>query len=141
MRPTDDIYSTRARAATRSRVRRNAKRIAKQTPKRVSLALPRWVPVAASLSLVVAIVATINFRAYTELREEEKQNIELNQQVQQMTTENLGLQEEIHYMKTDSRTIEREAKKYGLVPRKSNSSRAGEIESAEGSTNRQKPTQ
>jgi cell division protein FtsL len=138
MRPTDDI---RSRAATRSRVRRNARRPAPSAKPRTGRIVPRWVPVVASLSLVVMITATINFRAYTELREEEKQNTELNQQVQQMTTENLNLQEEIYYLKNDSRTIEREAKKYGLVPRKPNSSRAGEIESAEGSTNRRKPTQ
>jgi cell division protein FtsB len=102
--------------------------------------LPRWVPVLASLSLVVMITLTINYRAYTELRHEEKQNSELNQQVQQMTTENLTLQEEIYYLKNDSGTIEREAKKYGLVRPRGKNSQAGEMDKAEESTNRQTPT-
>lgn len=141
MRPTDDIYSTKARAATRSRVRRKRAQGKAETPKGVTLAVPRWIPVVASLSLVVMITLTINFRSYTELREEEKQNSELNQQVQQITTENLNLQEEIYYLKNDSRTIEREAKKYGLVPRAGNKSRAGETGPAEEPANRHKPTQ
>lgn len=60
-----------------------------------------------------------------------------------MTDENLGLQEEIYYLKNDPDTIEREAKRYGLVrPQKKlqQVSRAGELDKAEESTNRQTPT-
>ena len=77
--------------------------------------MPRWVPIAASLTLVLTITATVNVRSFMDLRNEENQNQELNQKVQQMNEENLGLQEEIYYLKNDDSTIEREAKKYGLV--------------------------
>lgn len=105
--------------------------------------MPRWVPVAASLTLVLTITATINLRAFRELQTEQQQHQELNQRVQQMTDENLGLQEEIYYLKNDPDTIEREAKRYGLVrPQKKlqQVSRAGELDKAEESTNRQTPT-
>ena len=105
--------------------------------------MPRWVPVAASLTLVLTITATINLRAFRELQTEQQQHQELNQRVQQMTDENLGLQEEIYYLKNDPDTIEREAKRYGLVrPQKKlqRVSRAGELDKAEESTNRQTPT-
>ncbi|MBL8125283.1 MAG: septum formation initiator family protein [Blastocatellia bacterium] len=105
--------------------------------------MPRWVPVAASLTLVLTITATINLRAFRELQTEQQQHEELNQRVQQMTDENLGLQEEIYYLKNDPDTIEREAKRYGLVrPQKKlqRVSRAGELDKAEESTSRQTPT-
>ncbi len=105
--------------------------------------MPRWVPVAASLTLVLTITATINLRAFRELQTEQQQHEELNQRVQQMTDENLGLQEEIYYLKNDPDTIEREAKRYGLVrPQKKlqQVSRAGELDKAEESTSRQTPT-
>ena len=86
---------------------------------------PRWVPVAASLTLVLTITATVNFRAYSGLSREQQEHQELNQRVQQMNEENLGLQEEIYYLKNDTDTIEREAKRYGLV-RPQNKLKTGE---------------
>lgn len=102
--------------------------------------IPRWVPIAASVTLVLMITVTVNLRSYFDLRTEEQNNKELNQRVQEITEENLGLQEEIYYLKNDPSTIEREAKKYGLVRPQTNSSRAGEIENAEESINRRTPT-
>lgn len=102
--------------------------------------IPRWVPIAASVTLVLMITVTVNLRSYFDLRTEEQNNKELNQRVQEITEENLGLQEEIYYLKNDPSTIEREAKKYGLVRPQTNSSRAGEIEKAEESINRRTPT-
>ncbi len=128
---------------SRSRVR--ARRVSGQDEprKRVTLTLPRWVPIAASLTLVLTITATVNVRSYIDLANEQKDNEQLNQRVQQMNEENLGLQEEIYYLKNDTDTIEREAKKYGLVRPQSKlklSSRAGEMGNAEEPTNRQTPT-
>ena len=105
--------------------------------------LPRWVPIAASLTLVLSITATVNVRSWIDLANEQKQHEELNQRVQEMNEENLGLQEEIYYLKNDTDTIEREAKKYGLVRPQNKlklSSRAGEMGNAEEPTNRQTPT-
>lgn len=60
---------------------------------------------------------TINFRAFSELRQESNENQQLNSQIQTLTTDNLALQEEIYYLKNDSQAIEREARKFGLKPR------------------------
>lgn len=129
--------TNRARDA---RIRRNRRIDLARVSKPKRRRMPRWVPVASSLTLVVMIVATVNFRAYSELKQEEKENQELNQQVQRVSDENLGIQEEIYYLKNDNETIEREAKKYGLVRPQTKNSRAGEMEKAEESTNRQTPT-
>jgi cell division protein FtsB len=58
---------------------------------------------------------TINYRAFTELREGVNENKGLTEQIQNLTDENLALQDEIHNLKTDPKTIEREAKKLGLA--------------------------
>lgn len=102
--------------------------------------LPRWVPTAAALTLVFMLVLTVNYRAYSELTKESKVFEELNDKVQQATTENLSMQEEIYYLKSDPKTIEREARKYGLARPKEQVSRAGETDNAEKSASRQTPT-
>lgn len=79
--------------------------------------MPGWVPVVTALTLTMMICLTINFRAYSELSREEKQHDTLNLQIETITSENLSLQEQIHYLKNDSKTIEREARKFGLRPR------------------------
>ncbi len=45
---------------------------------------------------------------------EMQQNQVLSVQLEQLSNENLLIQEEIHNLKTDSRTIEREARKIGM---------------------------
>jgi cell division protein FtsB len=50
-----------------------------------------------------------------EFREGVVENKGLSEQIQTLTDENLELQDEIHDLKTDPKTIEREAKKLGLV--------------------------
>ncbi len=57
---------------------------------------------------------TINFRAYTDLSRETRQNEDLNTQIETLTSENLNLQEEIYYLQNDSKVIEREARKFGF---------------------------
>jgi cell division protein FtsB len=131
--------TTRKNLRTRRTRRADVARVSK--PKRQ--VMPRWVPVAASLTLVLSITATVNVRSYIDLANEQNAHEELNRQVQQMNEENLGLQEEIYYLKNDTDTIEREEKKYGLVRPQNKlklSSRAGEMGNAEEPTNRQTPT-
>jgi len=125
------------------RARRNRRNDLARVSKLKRRVMPRWVPVAASLTLVLTITATVNVRSYVDLANEQAQHEDLNRRIQQMNEENLGLQEEIYYLKNDTDTIEREAKKYGLVrpQNKLNQvSRAGEMDKAEESTNRQTPT-
>lgn len=146
MRRVKNISSRRNEAVKRSRVRRRAVKPERQPlklPDALSFQvpqIPRWLPVAASITLVVMITATVNFRAYSSLSSEELEHEELNQKVQQMTEDNLGIQEEIYYLKNDPETIEREAKKYGLVRPDKKVSRVGEVDKAEASTSRQTPT-
>ncbi len=60
------------------------------------------------------LIISINFRAFTEMREEASQNTRLATQIQSLTDENLALQEEIHALKTNPEIIQREAKKIGV---------------------------
>ena len=102
--------------------------------------LPSWLPVVAGVTLVLMLVLTVNYRAYSELRKESQVFEELNNKVQQATTENLSMQEEIYYLKSDPKTIEREARKYGLARPKEQVSQAGNTDKAEKSASRQTPT-
>ena len=130
-------------AVNRTRVRRKRPTNERQPlkmPEALSFRVPRWMPVAASITLVVMITATVNFRAYSSLSNEEFEHQELNLKVQQYTDDNLGIQEEIYYLKNDPETIEREARKYGFVRRDKKFSRVGEVGHAEAPTSRQTPT-
>ena len=66
------------------------------------------------VALSSMICLTVNLRAYSELREEIEQHRLLNAEVDQLTNENLALQKEIQSIKTDSATIEQEARKLGM---------------------------
>lgn len=80
--------------------------------------MPKWLPAVAAITLTVMVCLTVNFRAFSELREESDQNTSLSTEIEKKTSENLALQEEIHYLKNDSKTIEREARKLGLLRKK-----------------------
>jgi cell division protein FtsB len=56
----------------------------------------------------------INFRAFSEMRTQSAQHQQLNTEIETLTNGNLVLQEEIQDLKSDSRTIEREARKIGM---------------------------
>ena len=75
----------------------------------------QWVAIGIALGLTIMVCLTINFRAFSVLGTETAENATLNNRIQAVTSENLNLQEEIHYLKNDSSTIEREAKKFGLT--------------------------
>ena len=60
------------------------------------------------------LCVSINFRAFSEMREEIDQNTQLTGHIQNLMDENLALQEEIHTLKTDPRIIQREAKRIGI---------------------------
>ena len=64
------------------------------------------------------LAVSINFRAFTEMKEEAEQNSRLAGQIQNLMDENLALQEEIHSLKSDPAVIEREARKIGIDLRK-----------------------
>lgn len=82
--------------------------------KHTETATPQWVVFAVITSMTFMLCLAINFRAFTEMRAEMQQNNSLSIQLDQLTNENLAIQDEIHNLKTDPRTIEREARKIGL---------------------------
>lgn len=89
----------------------------RKAAKKKKTVMPRWVPYAAAITLTAMIVLTVNYRAFTEFSRERAQNTQLQEEALNLTDENIALQEEIHYLKTDPKRIEREARKFGLRPR------------------------
>ena len=77
-------------------------------------AAPWWLSYLIVASIFVMLIVTINFRAFTEMREEVNQNGRLTARIQNLMDENLALQEEIHTLKSDPRVIGREAKRIGM---------------------------
>ena len=66
------------------------------------------------ISIFVMLGVSINFRAFSEMREESNQNVHLAAQIQNLMDENLALQEEIHTLKSDPNAIQREARRIGI---------------------------
>lgn len=75
---------------------------------------PWWLSFLIVTSIFVMLCVSINFRAFTEMREEANQNVRLATQIQTLMDENLALQDEIHALKTDPGIIKREAKRIGI---------------------------
>ena len=75
---------------------------------------PWWLSSAIVISIFVMLGVSINFRAFTEMKEEAMQNTQLASQIQNLMDENLALQEEIHTLKSDPNAIQREAKRIGI---------------------------
>lgn len=94
-------------------VRRTAKSRGPVTRTRRRTA-PWWLSSLIVTSIFVMLIISINFRAFTEMREEASQNTRLATQIQSLTDENLALQEEIHTLKTNPEIIQREAKRIGV---------------------------
>ena len=81
---------------------------------RANAVTPQWVVFALIASVTCLLCLTINFRAFSEMRQEINQHEMLTSQTEVLTAESLSLQEEIHSLKSDSRAIEREARKIGM---------------------------
>lgn len=103
----NNISLPKTATASRSKARTNMK------SKRES-ATPQWFVFTIVVSLTFMLCLTINLRAFSEFNGEVEQNQKLSAEVDQLTNENLALQDEIHTLKTDSNTIEREARKLGM---------------------------
>ena len=75
---------------------------------------PWWLSFVIVLSIFVMLGVSINFRAFTEMKEEANENTRLASQIQNLMDENLALQEEIHTLKSDPNAIQREARRIGI---------------------------
>ncbi len=82
--------------------------------KRVKCATPQWFIFTVIVSVTLLLCLTINFRAFSELREQFAENTDLNSEIEKLTTENIVLQEEIKNLNDDPKTIAREARKIGM---------------------------
>jgi len=76
---------------------------------------PWWLSFVIVTSIFVMLCVSINFRAFSDVRQEVDQNARLAGQIQNLMDENLALQEEIHSLKTDPSVIQREAKRIGIA--------------------------
>jgi cell division protein FtsB len=66
------------------------------------------------VSITFLLCLAINFRAFSEMRQQTSENTLLNEQIKKLTTENSVLQEEAKNLKNDPQTIAREARKIGM---------------------------
>ena len=80
-------------------------------------ATPQWYVFAVIASMTFMLCMAINLRAFSEMSAEIAQNERLSLAVEQLTNESIGLQGEVHSLKTDSHTVEREARKMGMSRR------------------------
>ena len=99
-------YTVSRRSATARHRRSAAKAEARSTP--------WWVSYLIVTSIFVMLCVSINFRAFTEMREEADKNTHLSGRIQSLMDENLALQEEIHLLKTDPLVIKRAADRIGI---------------------------
>ncbi len=76
--------------------------------------MPHWFVFTVVASITLMLCMTLNFRAFTELRTEIEENQKLTTEVDQLINQNLAIQEEIHYIRTDPKVIENEARKLGM---------------------------
>lgn len=101
--PTQRTALRRSGTASRKASARPARRTA-----------PWWLSFLIVVSIFVMLCVSINFRAFSEMKEEAGQNERLAIQIQALMDENLALQDEIHALRTDPAIIKREAKRIGV---------------------------
>jgi cell division protein FtsB len=82
--------------------------------RRTKSATPQWFVFAVIASVTFMLCMAINLRAYSEMSRETTQFQQLNNDIEQISNENLIIQQEIHSLKSDPRSIEREARKIGM---------------------------
>ncbi|MEZ5346246.1 MAG: septum formation initiator family protein [Pyrinomonadaceae bacterium] len=77
-------------------------------------ATPQWFVFTVIVSVTLLLCLAINFRAFSEMREQLTENTVLNSEIEKLTTETIVLKEEIKNLNDDPKTIEREARKIGM---------------------------
>ncbi len=73
-----------------------------------------WIGIAVAALLTLMVTLTVNYRAFSEASKESSESRQLQQRIENVTSDNLALQEQIHYLKNDPNTVEREVKKFGF---------------------------
>lgn len=75
---------------------------------------PQWFVFTVIAAMTFMLCMAINLRAFSEMSQELEQNERLSLAAERLANENIGLQSEVHNLKTDSHTVEREARKIGM---------------------------
>jgi cell division protein FtsB len=109
-----NIYWDNSNAGSTASRRPNPARKRRITAKAGRRTAPWWLSFLIVTCVFAMLCVSINFRAFSEMREEASQHEQLGAQIQNLMDENLALQEEIHTLKTDSQVIRREAKRIGI---------------------------
>jgi len=109
-----NIYWDNSQGSVSASRRSTSTRRRRATAKANTRTTPWWLSWVIFGSIFGMLIISINFRAFSEMREEVEQNGRLAAQIQNLMDENLALQEEIHTLKSDPRVIEREAKRIGI---------------------------
>ena len=89
--------------------------ITRNTTRKQRSSLPGWASFAVVITIALMLCTTINYRAFSLLGQEKHEFDQLTNKVRAVTDENLQLQEEIHDLKSDPKTVEREAKRLGMT--------------------------
>lgn len=105
------IYWDNPRKPVRRRRTQAAGKAAKAEARRTT---PWWLSALIFTGIFGMLLISINYRAFTEMRSEATQNVQLQTRVQSLMDENLQLQEEIHSLKTDPTRIQTEARRLGM---------------------------
>ena len=82
--------------------------------KKIGTSAPNWWAAGVVVVMTIMLCVSINYRSFSEMSKESAENLQLEQEIQSVTTNNLLLQEQIHYLKNDPGTVEREVRKFGL---------------------------
>jgi cell division protein FtsB len=77
-------------------------------------ATPPWFAFGLIVLVFFMVCLAINLRAFSEMKVEMNQNEALQTEINELTSENMLLLKEVDGIKTDSKTIEREARKIGM---------------------------
>ena len=93
-------------------MRRRRPTVTKKTEERRKR--PAWLSVLIVVAITGMLFVSINFRSYTAMRGELRENEQLTEKIENLTDENLQLQDEIHSLKTDRSVVQREAKRLGI---------------------------
>ena len=75
---------------------------------------PQWFIFLVIVSITFLLCLAINFRAFSEMRQQQNENMLLNAEIDNLTIESTVLQEEIKDLNNDPKTIAREARKIGM---------------------------
>lgn len=85
-----------------------------KSKKREKGSTPQWFIFTVIVSITFLLCLAINFRAFSELRQETSENSTLSAEIEKLKSETIVLQEEIEDLKDDPKTIAREARKIGM---------------------------